>query len=167
MNCKCGNRLNWNDGAYCKACMEKAKENSRLKNTEGNTITNHTLTESDKHLLAEGVTMDFKLTTQEKRDLLIFLDEYCPACSIDEQRSFQTLQDRHDLAVALGKKGLWGGFLQFSKGEFEIETNSDRSTLQQYYGDFIYWLMVSELERFAWLCCQFTKGEKEAEHEQE
>jgi len=31
MNCKCGNRLGWEDGAFCKACMTAGAELARLR----------------------------------------------------------------------------------------------------------------------------------------
>jgi len=34
MNCKCGNELQWEDGAFCKECMAEAAEKIRRKKNE-------------------------------------------------------------------------------------------------------------------------------------
>ena len=35
MNCKCGNKLQWEDGAFCKECMAEADERVRRQSDYG------------------------------------------------------------------------------------------------------------------------------------
>lgn len=80
-------------------------------------------------------------------------------------RSFDTPQDRHDLAVALGKKGLWEKFYKHSQLQWVQEFSLNYPLLEAYHTrpshSFSYWILVEEPERFCKLCATFMKGRDE------
>lgn len=112
-----------------------------------------------------------KITQQDKINLLKFLGEYCPTCSLEEQRSFDTPQDVFDLKDRLVEDGLWNKFYNFSH-EFWLHNRDcrydkdDKGDFVKFIGrsSFINWIFRTTDEHgephFARLCCEFLEGRK-------
>jgi hypothetical protein len=118
-------------------------------------VMNYTLTDDDRKLLTEKVLGEcwHERGTKGRFNPYTKTETWeCGKCGNKgtDNRSFATLQDRHDLAEALMEKRLWGDFESSAYGEW-IE-----SSIME-LNSFAYWLLVEQPERFAILCCLFME----------
>ncbi len=106
------------------------------------------------------------MNEEDRKRLTVYLEETQNCfCNCKEyplphthNRSFATWTDLGVLFEKIVEKGEWTIFMNFAKGEFEIETSHSRDHVREYYNDFTHWLQNPA--RFCSLVAEWLK-EKE------
>jgi hypothetical protein len=130
----------------------------------------------------EDDEMNYTLTTDEKKLLTeevlgkcwhIIVDwipgrhscVYCAKCQKEvapldaicelSNRTFTSPQDRHDLAVALMRDGLWEKFGWFTVKHWQLSDREEGISNTEF--GHMYYLLVEQPERFCKMCAEFWK----------
>ncbi len=101
----------------------------------------------------------------QRKTLMVFLGEYCPACSKNEWRSFFTPYDQQACKDALAREGFWKEFFQWGMRRFDlVALCPDEKQEGCYESDYIDWLFRPVDENgephFCRLVCDFLESKK-------